>query len=325
MGKLHMGLNSKGSIDRMTLSSTAHAWPPRLPALIEPAWDANRHGWHVPPMAESRGPVHRRQVLQVWKAVLQPKNWSFRDWGWNQPKFPMASHTADPRHTVLRGGPSSVRKYRALGPPWPNATNTKLQRELENLEACTEGRFHSYLRLCRQGAVHLAWRLTPGCLHNRVVWKGFGWSVAGRDCSLLHGLRWQGLPSIHLVGGCNAGRLPRLPPQTLPGDLLPSLQVLRRQCYRKNRSRSCQYHLQTRVRHQVRKEREVGGGRGTIARPKEGSPLFSPQEAQPLRGILFFILICLLGCVGSWLHQVGWFVVAHGLSSCGLSSCSVQT
>lgn len=130
----------------------------------------------------------------------------------------------------------------------------------------------------------------------------------------MHGLRWQGLPSIHLVGGCNAGRLPRLPPQTLPGDLLPSLQVLRRPCYRQNRSRGCQYHSQTRVRHQVRKEREVGGGRGTIARPKEGSPLFSPQEAQPLRGILFFINTYLF----TWLC---WVLVASG----GMVCCGART
>lgn len=199
----------------------------------------------------------------------------------------MASHTADPGHTVLQGGPSSCRKQRALAPPWPSAANTKLQRELENLETCTEGHFHSYLRLCQHGAVHLAWRLTPGCLHNRVLWKGFGWSVAGRDCSLLHELRWQGSPSIHLVGGCNAGQLPRAPPQTPPGDLLPSLLVLLWQCHGQNRSPGCQHHLQTGVRHQVRKEREVGGGRRRTAKPKEGSPLFSPQEAQPLSGILF--------------------------------------
>ena len=142
----------------------------------------------------------------------------------------------------------------------------------------------------------------------------------------MHELCWQGSPSIHLVGGCNAGRLPRLPPQTPPGDLLPSLQVLLPQCYRQNGSPGCQYHLQTRVQHQVSKEREVGGGRGTTARPKEGSPLFSPHEAQPLSGIVFFINTYLF----TWLcwvlvAQVGWLVVGHELSSCGLSSCSVQT
>ena len=81
-----------------------------------------------------------------------------------------------------------------------------------------------------------------------------------------------------------------------------------------------------RVQHQVSKEREVGGGRGTTARPKEGSPLFSPHEAQPLSGIVFFINTYLF----TWLcwvlvAQVGWLVVGHELSSCGLSSCSVQT
>lgn len=136
--------------------------------------------------------------------------------------------------------------------------------------------------------VHLAWRLTPGCLHNRVPWKGFGWSVAGRDCPLLRELRWQGSPSIHLVGGCNAGRLPRAPPQPPPVDLLPSLLVLLRQCHRQNRNPGCLYHSQTGVQHQVRKEREVAGGRGRTAKPKASSPLFSPQDAQPLSGMLFF-------------------------------------
>ena len=187
----------------------------------------------------------------------------------------MASHTADPGHTVLQGGPSSGRKQKALAPPWPSAANTKLQRELENLETCTEGHFHSYLRLCQHGAVHLAWRLTPGCLHNRVLWKGFGWSVAGRAHPPFI------LSEVATLASC---------PVCHPRRLLETCSPASWFCCGSATDRTgalVASIIYKRVRHQVWKEREVGGGRRRTAKPKEGSPLFSPQEAQPLSGILF--------------------------------------
>lgn len=142
MGKPHVGLNSKGSSDRVTLSSTAHARPPRPPALMEPAQDAKSratHGWVPGPSAQTPSPPGLEGSAPAQKLIL-PRLRLKSD------QFPMASHTADLGHTVLQGGPSSGRKQRALAPPWPSAANTKLQTELENLETCTEGRFHSHLR-----------------------------------------------------------------------------------------------------------------------------------------------------------------------------------
>ena len=74
------------------------------------------------------------------------------------------------------------------------------------------------------------------------------------------------------------------------------------------------------------KKGKWGEGEGGLQNQKRAPHSFHPRRHSLSVAYYFLkILICLLGCIGSWLHQVGSFVVAHGLSSCRLSSCSVQT
>ena len=296
-------------------------WPCHLSPMHDPpghllSYNRHRTQSHVPPMAESRGPARRRQVLQVWKAVLQPKNWSFRDWGCNQTNF-QRHHTQQTWGTVLQGGPSSGRKQRALTPPRPRAASTKLQTELENLENCTEGRFHSYLRRRPRASI---W---PGGWRLDVYITKFsgkdsaGVSLAGTapSCTSCAGRTHPPfiLSEVAALAGCRMRHPRRLLETCSPASWFCCSSATDRT----GALGACIiYKQECSIR--LGKKGQWGQGEGGLQNQKRAPHSFHPRmHSLSVACYFFLILICLLGCVGSWLQQVGLFVVAHGLSSWG--------
>lgn len=65
------------------------------------------------------------------------------------------------------------------------------------------------------GAVSPGWRLPPGCLHNRVLWKGFCWSAAGGTSRPCAGCAARSLPPFILLEVSALAGCPVHPPRRL--------------------------------------------------------------------------------------------------------------